>query len=370
MSTLSLFDVEQMSSAEYRKNLENPEFRAHVEKLTRSANPVVVNEEPEIVPPAVIPAVVPLAPVSNELPEQSFSWQPKDEHGRPMGGLQVIKYKTQEEKDEKFVKANNSLLIELRKRVREQRLGLTPEENIPTEAQRFDGIVEFKPKSLTAEERFQITQDLNDPEKFDDARDRLLESAIGVPPSKLISILNSQQMESLQLRAKQNFDTFIASGPDFYADAENTKTLTDWMFKNKLAPTVDNFNLASSTLKAAGLLLDAPVVRQEPVPTLAPASVLPVEPEVKAQPLVVPPSRIAPEVQPQPKRHSQVPSGLNDRISSATGLSPAEGHSLTLADIDRMSGDQYKAKMKDPAFRKLVDTLEKEAALKRQQRNG
>jgi hypothetical protein len=43
---------------------------------------------------------------------------------------------------------------------------------------------------------------------------------------------------------------------------------------------------------------------------------------------------------------------------------------LTLADIDKMPADKYKAALKNPAFKALVDRLENEAALKRRQRAG
>jgi hypothetical protein len=313
--------------------------------------------------PAVVPPVAEVHPVTEEAPEQIFSWQPEDEHGRPMGGRQVIKYRTQEEKDAKLIKANNEILRQLRKVTRENRLGIKTEENIPADAQRLDSFVELKPKELNAEERFNLVQKLNNPETFSEGRDQLLESAIGVSPAKLAEMFNDQQIRNMQILAKQNFDIFTRDAGDFYVCAENAQTLTDWMFKNKLAPTVQNFQIANATLRAAGLLLDAPVMRQEPVPTV----VVPVE-EVKAQPQVEPPSRIAPVEQPQQKRHSQVPSGLNERVSSAAGQPPADGNSLTLAGIEKMSADQYKQAMKNPQFVKMVEKLQSEADARRLQR--
>jgi hypothetical protein len=254
---------------------------------------------------------------------------------------------------------------------REVRLN-QPTAGLPTEAERFTGAVEFKEKPLTADERFQLTQDLNDPEKFATARDRLLESAVGVPPSQLRDTLNKQQMDILQLRAKENFlmfskDTNFLTG-DNATDKENATTLTDWMFKNQLAPTVDNFNLASSKLRAEGFLLEAPVVQQVVVPTPAVVPVQPVVPQ--AQEPVVQPVRINEPAPVQPKRQSQVPSGLNDRTSSASGVSPTSSStiSLTLADIDSMSADQYKKNMRNPDFKSLVNRLQKEADDKRRQR--
>jgi hypothetical protein len=282
-----------------------------------------------------------------------------------MGGRQVIKYRTQEEKDAKFIKANNEILRQLRKVTRENRLGITSDENLPENAERLESFVELKPKTLNAEERFNLLQKMQNPETFAEGRDELLESALGVSPSKLASMLNDQQLRNLQILAKQNFDVFTKTAEDFYVCGENAQTLTDWMLKNKLAPTVQNFQIANATLKAAGLLLNAPVMRQEPVPT----PVVPVV-EAKAQPQAEPVSRIAPVEPPQPKRHSQVPSGLNERTSSATGVTPADGDSLTLAGIEKMSADQYKQAMKNPLFGKTVERLQREADERRLQRQS
>jgi hypothetical protein len=177
-------------------------------------------------------------------------------------------------------------------------------------------------------------------------------------------------MEILQLRAKENFlsfakDTHFLTGHND-TDRENALTLTDWMFKNELAPTVDNYNLASSKLRSAGLLNEAPVVQQVPVPT----AIVPVESAVpQAQEPVVVPARISVPTPVQPTRHSQVPSGLNDRVSSANGVSPTTAtNSLTLADLDAMSGDDYKKASRNPEFAKLVNRLSKEAEDRRRHR--
>ena len=356
---LTLEQLNNMPADEYRENLKDPQFLDAVNRLNNEvAQALAPVEEP--VPAFTAEPVVetPVAPV-----EQRYEYQPTDEQGRPLGGRQVIKYTTQDELTTKLVEQSTSLLRQLRKVNRENRLGIAPEENISKDAQRFDGIIEFKPKDLNVDERFQLAQDLNDPEKFTAARDRLLESAVGVSPAQLAEMLNRQQIQTLQLFAKQNFDIFASQTPEFLSgDSENRQNMTDWMFKNKLAPTVENFQVAYSSLKSVGLLNEAQVVRPEPVPV--------VEPAPKSQEPVVAEVRIDPTPQPQPKRQSQVPSGLNERVSSAAGPSPVEGDSMTLAKIDAMTPDEYKAAIRNPAFAKKVNELEQEALLKRRQRLG
>lgn len=389
---LTLIDLDNMPSDEYKKKLNDPAFLAEVTELLKSpvvapqdqptleeidpsmpARPPVQTSVRDRVPAAPVVAV-PVAAVASVAPvELTYEYQPLDEHNRPMGGKQVIKYHTPDELAQKLTEQNTLLIRKLRQVTRENRLGTPATENIPSEAARFENVAEYKEKPLTADERFQLTQDLNDPEKFASARDRLLESAVGVTPAELRRRLNDQQMTILQLRAKENFLTFAEQQAFLTGhgetDTENAQILTDWMFKNKLAPTVDNFQSASSTLRSAGLLNEAPVVQQVHVPQHI--AVVPVESVVpKAQEPVVPPVRINEPEPVQPKRHSQVPSGLNDRVSSASGVPPASAtdNSLTLADIDAMSGDQYKKAARNPAFVKLVNRLSQEAAEKRRQR--
>ena len=394
---ITLQDLDNMSSAEYKQKLNDPAFVAEVDLLLhspqatqaapvaqpaeealdpsmpdkQSARPVQTSVRDHAAPapvpvatpiPQSAPAVVPPAPTV--LPEQTYSWQPTDEQGRPLGGRQVIKYRTEQEKFDRVIEQNTLILRQLRKVSRDARLGVT--ENIPANAVRME-ITELQPQELSPEERFQLTQDLNDPEKFSAARDRLLESALGKSPADLRKMLNDQQMKLAQLAAKENFLTFAQTNPDFYADTENVSNLADWMIKNKLAPTVDNFKLACSTLRSAGLLNEAPVVQQVPVPS-APA-VEPVESVVpQAQEPVVEPARISVPAPVQPKRQVPVPSGLNDRVSSASGRPSVGGDSVTLADIDKMSADEYKKAARNPAFKDLVNRLEKEASDKRRQR--
>jgi hypothetical protein len=362
MSGLTIESLNNMPADEYRENLKDPQFAEAVTRLNNQAVsalapvPEVVASTPVEV--AAIPEVVAPTPV-----EQRYEYQPTDEQGRPMGGKQVIKYTTQDELTTRLVEQNSQILRQLRKVNRNARLGITEAESIPDSAQRFDmNLLELKPKDLNVDERFQLTQDLNDPEKFVAARDKLVESALGISGADLAKALNEQKLATLQVMAKQNFDIFVEGSNGFYDDNDNRKTLTDWMFKNKLAPTVENFTTAFSSLTSAGLLNEAPVVRPEPVPV--------VEPAPKPQEPVVAEVRIDPTPQPQAKRQSQVPSGLNERVSSAAGPVSVDGPSVTLADIDRMTPDEYKAKMKNPAFIKLVNDLEQAALLRRRQRLG
>lgn len=328
---------------------------------TTSLTPVA-----EVAP--IVPVVAPIAPVVApiELSEKRHTWQPTDENDKPIGGAQVIVYRTEQEKFDKMQEKTVLLLRQLRKERREKALGAA-EERVD-DAEKFQNVVEFKPRDLSADERFKISQGIANPETFADARDQLFESAFGASPKVVADILNEAQRSSIRQRAVENYIEFLST-TGFYDTPENRALVTGWIGTRNLAPTVANFSIASSRLKEAGLLQEAPVVHQDPVPPPPPVEeVVPVAEEPKPQVPTTPlPALVAQES--QAKRHSHVPSGLTASIASPAGSLPVDGVSLTLADIDKMTGDEYKQRIRtDPKFVLLVNQLEEDAAKRRRAR--
>lgn len=331
------------------------------------STPVVLEQDPTI-PVAEVPVVEapPAAPVAETViappapVEKRYEYQPTDAEGRALGGLQVIKYVTEQELAEKLRNQNVELIRQLRKVTRDNRLGKFSKEDLPAEADLMPPTVEFNEKPLTTEERFSISQDLNDPTKFDSARDRLLESAIGQTPAKLRDTLNQTQTTTMQLLARQNAQEWMGNHPEFYQCVENVNTICDWMVKNGLQPTVKNFEFAQARMTEAGLLLSSPIVREvPPTPAAVPVAQPVVETVPKPQVPVVEPARISVEQPPQENRQARVPSGLNNRIApvNAGTLPPSATAALTLGDVDRMSSDEYRKNLANPEFRKRVDEL-------------
>ncbi len=382
MSTpITLDAVNKMTSEEYAQNLRgNPDFAATVERLMKEASArangetIVIEETPAGASPAIVPTPVPAAPAPvAELPDQRYEYQPMDADGRPLGGKQVIIYKTPDELTTKLVKQNELILRQLRKVSREKALGV--EEAVPDTAERFQNVPEFKSRDLTPDERFTIARELVNPETTTQATEKLIESVFGQKPQVVASTLNEVQRSLIQARAVENYIDFVNSGSGYYDSPENREIVTRWMGKRNLAPTVANFKLAQDTLSGAGLLKEAPEVQQvSPVPSAAPAAVVPVELEVpNPQALAAPTPGLVSQPQPQAKRQSHVPSGLNDAISSASSGASAPGAggtSITLRDIDRMPADEYRQKLRDPEFQKLVNKLEAEAAQRRAAKQG
>lgn len=310
-------------------------------------------------PAVVAEPVVPPAPVV--IPELRYEYQPTDAEGRALGGKQVIKYRTTDELAEKLRDQNIELVRKLREVTRKQRLGIVEDDDVPADADRLPSF-EFRKKVLTPEDRYSISQDLNDPSKFDEASGRLFEAQTGATPTEFITAMNEQQLKTNMLLARQNASIFFEQHPEFSVCEPNVSVLCDWMTKKGLQPTVKNFEIAQVKLTEAGLLLSTPP--REVIPT--PAVVIPVPEVVPPQAPAVPVTRISDEEQ-NATRQARIPSGLNSRVASNSGLAPETGK-LTLAQVDRMSGDEYKKRiLSDPSFSTQVNDLYAAAAAKRQQ---
>jgi hypothetical protein len=242
---------------------------------------------------------------------------------------------------------------------RKARLGTPEVDTLPTDLELNTQTIQFKEQSLTTEERYAISQDMNDPAKFESARDRLLESSLGVTPAQLRETLNTQQQQTQQILARQNAEVWLERHPEFYSCTENINTVCEWMTKTGLKPSVKNFEFAQAKMEEAGLLLSSPIVREVPpevTPVVTPVAEIQPEPQAVA----VEPVRINEVPVPQEKRQSHVPSGLNNRVAPVGGAMPtSDMEALTLRKIDDMPSEDYRKQiMTNPAFVKRVNELE------------
>jgi hypothetical protein len=147
MAKYTKAQVDTMTSEQYKENFNNdPEFRAYIDgeynsapnTATRPAGSVrpadvqtpaqtfandpswADEEQPAPVSAAAQPAAQP-APVA-ELPEKIHEYQPVDRNGRPVGGKQVFKYRTQDELIEKLTKAHSASSARIRELSRSRKL--------------------------------------------------------------------------------------------------------------------------------------------------------------------------------------------------------------------------------------------------------
>jgi hypothetical protein len=315
-----------------------------------------------VIPEVIEPVVASIEPVvAPTLEVKWHEYQPVDSSNRPVGGKQRFSYTTMEELVAQLEKAHTNSILGMRDVKRKARLGTPEADALPADLELNTQTIQFKEKPLTTEERYAISQDMNDPAKFESARDRLFESSLGVPPAQLRETLNTQQQQTQQLLARQNAEVWLERHPEFYSCAENINTVCEWMTKTGLKPSVKNFEFAQAKMEEAGLLLSSPIVREVLPETSQPQVVAPVaEIQPEPQAVAVEPVRINEVLVPQEKRQSHVPSGLNNRVAPTTGAMPvAETDALTLKKIDDMSSEEYRKQiMTNPAFVKRVNELE------------
>ena len=299
----------------------------------------------------------PVEPPAPELPELSHSYQPTDDAGRPMGGKQVIKYRTTEELIEKMQEQNTLLIRKLRSETRKNRLGISDPEEISDKSPRFQTPVEFKPRNLSPDERVRLSRDLLDPERFDEATDTFFESTVGVKPEALRTTLNSQQEAIMALQAKQETDAFLALNPDYYKCQENFEAITNWMLKNNLAPVRENFQTSFQELRKAGVIIEAQAPEPEPEPV---------------------------PVVPEPAPVARIPSGLTRNQAADAGTVRTVGDDIVyeivtrglpnkvlrgMAAVNAMPADEYKRRLAtDRTFSKKIEKLEQQQAVLRSQR--
>src|SRR5208282_1008388 len=205
--------------------------------------------------------------------------------GVPLGAKQVIKYKTPKELADKLAEQNTLLVRKLRSETRKNRLGIADGEEIPTGSPKFVEPISFNPVELTAEQKIQISLDLLDPGKFEEAADALVTARFGAEPEKVTRALADVQNTNIRILAKIESDAFVAANPDYVKCQSNFEAITSWMVRYDLQPVRENFQLAYDKLKAAGVLTlsyaDVPEEKR-----LTPPTVPVVEVPVQAIPVV------------------------------------------------------------------------------------
>lgn len=287
-----------------------------------------------------------------ETKEFSYEYQAVDEYNRPLGAKQIFRGTSVQEVLDKVANANKELIKLNRNLNRRIRLGEFEEDQLPNDAARLTNNQLLQPRELTLEEKAKFARDILDPEKFDDVNNRLIEAQFGAKPADIRNKINSQEQRLANIEARQEAEAFAMANPEYYVCAENFKTITSWMIKNNLSPVRENFQLAYDTLKAEGLIIEAPL-REESIPVPIPP-VVPVEPTREPLPQPEPPvvPRAAPLVW-----STTAPSGLTREFSAGVG-SPRQTTTLTIREVEAMPSGEYKRRLlTDKTFAQQVNDL-------------
>ncbi len=317
-------------------------------------------------------------------PDHRYEYQPTDEQGRPIGGKQVIVYKTPDELTAKLTEQTTLLIRKLRAETRKNRLGIADRDAVGEEAPKFSEPPVFNQKELSADEKVSLALKLGvSPEDFDSATDELFEIKFGMNPAALRTTLQEIQQDQINRKALAEAEKFKALNPDYYLCPENAEAIANWMARYNLAPVCANFQRAYTMLRDAGIMVDKP---SPVVPVSNRAEETSSEPVVlESAPEVVP--EAAPEITPvEPtvsKARVHVPVSLSRTNTEESGTPTASVSDITydvivngqkrrltgLAAINAMPSDEYRRRtLSDPSFSRKEAALEKEAAARRQRR--
>jgi hypothetical protein len=205
-------------------------------------------------------------------------------------------------------------------------------------------MVEQRVAPISADEAFQLTDDIKDPAKFQGAISRAVEAQIGKPLSQIAAVTSATQETDAEKYYRTEAQAFTAATPEYYVDPTNLELLFNWLEKRKLDLTRNNLTLAYLDLSDRGLLIQRPDGEQA----------TPAQPQTPgAQSSRPEPNQ--PTVRP---RIGSVSTGLRSGDSSATPPPPAAPKKLTRAEIDAMPKDVYADKIRtDANFRRQVDSL-------------
>lgn len=274
--------------------------------------------------------------VENVTKEFEYKYQAVDENGRPLGAEQTFRGATVQEVLDKVALANKNLIKLNRELNKKIRLGEFEKDELPEDVKKITQNV-LQPRELTVDEKAQFARDILDPEKFDEVNTKLIEAQFGAKPEDIRNQINNQERRLENIEAKQEAEAFVFSNSDYYVCPENFRSITSWMVKNNLKPVRENFQLAYDTLKAANVLLDAPLPE---VPSVPPA------PSVPAPP-------VEPVKVPEPVR---APSGLNRDVTSSVGTPQSFDKAAFRREVESMPSAEYKRRiLTDKEFVKKVN---------------
>lgn len=244
--------------------------------------------------------------------------QPKDDAGNPIGQPHVYEGETEQEVADKMAEAiahGTRKINELSRKVTLEPQTFTAPDGADPEEQ----IAELKPRDLTEDQRFTISNKFKDPATVQEAFDELAEARFGAKPVELVKQTNSTYKNSAATRAHAEANAFAEEHPEFIICKPNSDAMMQYVSSRKMALTKKNFNIAFEKLSADGLLK---LKVQEPV---LPA---PAKEEVRTDPPT------------EPVQKTVIPRALTR--SDSSGTAPAKPKKPSAAEIAMMTSDQYK----------------------------
>jgi len=210
--------------------------------------------------------IVEQKPEELEQPKPKFrrEIQPKDDDGNPIGAPHVYEADSEQELLDKMAEGIANGTKKIRELTRQAKYAPIEAPKPKEGAEPAEEIPQFAPRQLTADEKFELAQQLRDPEKMDEAFDRLYEARTGRKPADAAKVEQEIYINSRKARERAETDAFLESHPEYYQCEKNKLAIIDYIARNNLAWRARNLEIAYNELKTDGLLVEAPVAPPPP----------------------------------------------------------------------------------------------------------
>lgn len=175
-------------------------------------------------------------PVTPAVEKQTYSYQAKDKQGNPVGNPQIFYYTDQADLIQQITDANQNATCRIHE-LKEQ----------VAKAEKAAPRGEYKPRELTADERFQSTVDLQDPTHAQKALRQMVEAEFGAPIDEVRANLKRARDIDEKLLA-QNW-ALNNESKGYHICHDNAVAMATYIMQNNLALTEANLDLAFEVLK-------------------------------------------------------------------------------------------------------------------------
>ena len=219
---------------------------------------VEVQDQPEI-PPVIV------APV-----KKKYTIQPTDKEGRAIGAPHVYYYTDEADLNRQLSETVGNGTRKIREMALGNPVKITAPEGAELEEDDSEPIPEFKPRELTADEKFSIANKLRDPATLVEGYDELTLARTGAKPEDIAKLQHKMAKDAqkakddaAKVRARTEALTFQERHPEFVTNEANANAMMTYLSSRKMAITLKNFEIAYKALTDDGLLI---LKEQEPEP--------------------------------------------------------------------------------------------------------
>lgn len=314
--------------------------------------------DPEVVVEPVVEPVIPTPPVVVAEPEEDGgpvkltdgSWEIRVKvEGR---NDQVYTGRTKGETVKKVIQAQENAT----RKIAQQERVIKARKEVVLEPEKLEPLALSEVRDLSPDERFTLTQDIQDPAKITAAYKRLQEA----DPSYV------RQQNEVLLKAEEDRSRFETrtwvNNSGFVTSKENMEALSGFFQRNGWRVTEQNLNAAVAKLEEIGEIENPYGEEDIPAPATAPVAVVPAVPAVPAAPPVAAaPASALPATTPQRvlrpgSGSTSIPRGDQAAIIPAAPVVPKVV--LTADEYRKLPSSETKKRYRaDAEFRAAVDLL-------------